>query len=42
MVANGTTPGMKILFLFLLMTSILLASRHGTPKPALRRRRANR
>jgi hypothetical protein len=28
---------MKILFLFLLMTSILLASRYGAPEPALRR-----
>jgi hypothetical protein len=27
---------MKILFLFLLMASILLASRHGAPQPAPR------
>ena len=30
---------MKILFLCLLMTSILLASHYGAPKPALRRPR---
>jgi hypothetical protein len=32
---------MKIIFLFVLMASILLASRYGTPMPAAQRRRAN-
>jgi hypothetical protein len=32
---------MKILFLCVLMTSILLASRYGAPKPAAQRGRMN-
>jgi hypothetical protein len=32
---------MKILFLVILMTSILLASRHRPPMPAAQRQRAN-
>jgi hypothetical protein len=33
---------MKMLFLFVLMSSILMAARHGAQQPALQRRRPKR